>query len=385
MYIASNDNRLYVAAETTLGTVPEILSDNRVPAVKLAVRQSQIIPDRRDKTGTRSWIGAPSGVRRETSYDLRTYLTSWIQQTEQPGYGSLFGAALGSDAKISPGGPLASVSGTTVTFTSNHNLSARQAVAIRGEIRFVSSVTTSKVVEVNAPFATTTAGASSPTVTWTPSKTLPTASIFDYWSPLAAMQRVLTGAAVNEFGIKINADYHEFTFSGPAQDIIDSYSFSDGQGGLSSFPDEPVSQNFDSGIVPGHLGQVWLGAVAERFYTLTSAELKLSNSLEARTREFGLDNMQVVVPGQRKVTLDFDLYAGDDSSVNALYTASRQRSPMQVMFQLGQQQQQMFGLYLKSVVAEVPEYDDSESRLEWKFRNCRAQGSGEDEIAIAFA
>ena len=68
----------------------------------------------------------------------------------------------------------------------------------------------------------------------------------------------------------------------------------------------------------------------------------------------------------------------------ALYQASRQRSPIGVMLQLGQQEGQLFGVYLKSVVPEVPEFDDGETRLQWQFSNCRAQGTFNDELFVAF-
>jgi hypothetical protein len=55
------------------------------------------------------------------------------------------------------------------------------------------------------------------------------------------------------------------------------------------------------------------------------------------------------------------------------------------MLQLGQQNGQLCGVFMKSVVAETPEFDDSEPRLMWNFQNCRAQGSGNDEIVVAFA
>ncbi len=54
------------------------------------------------------------------------------------------------------------------------------------------------------------------------------------------------------------------------------------------------------------------------------------------------------------------------------------------MFQLGQDAGQLFGLYLKSVIPEVPEFDDSETRLQWRFRGCRAQGTVDDEMVVAF-
>jgi hypothetical protein len=39
---------------------------------------------------------------------------------------------------------------------------------------------------------------------------------------------------------------------------------------------------------------------------------------------------------------------------------------------------------MKSLVPEVPEFDDSDPRLAWSFSDCRAQGAGDDEVALAF-
>jgi len=54
------------------------------------------------------------------------------------------------------------------------------------------------------------------------------------------------------------------------------------------------------------------------------------------------------------------------------------------MLQLGQQAGQLTGIYLKSVMLETPEFDDSEVRQQWTFKSCRAQGIADDEISIAF-
>ena len=93
---------------------------------------------------------------------------------------------------------------------------------------------------------------------------------------------------------------------------------------------------------------------------------------------------RAISPGMRTVEAAFELYSMDDSATTALYQAARQQSPITVMFQLGQAPGQMMGVYLKSVVPEVPEYDDSDARLQWKFSNCRAQGAGDDELVVAF-
>jgi hypothetical protein len=90
------------------------------------------------------------------------------------------------------------------------------------------------------------------------------------------------------------------------------------------------------------------------------------------------------VPGQRTVSLTFSIYQQDDPATAGLYQAARQRSPISVMIQLGQQQSQLFGVYMKSVVAEVPGFEDSDKRQQWQFQSSRAQGSVDDEIFVAF-
>jgi len=82
--------------------------------------------------------------------------------------------------------------------------------------------------------------------------------------------------------------------------------------------------------------------------------------------------------------MDVSLYGREDDTTKSLYQAARQRSPIAVMFLLGQDAGQLFGMYLKSVVPEVPEFDDSETRLQWRFSGCTAQGTADDEIGGAF-
>jgi hypothetical protein len=55
------------------------------------------------------------------------------------------------------------------------------------------------------------------------------------------------------------------------------------------------------------------------------------------------------------------------------------------MFQLGEIEGQLMGVYLRSVVPELPEFDDGEHRLQWRFRGGRAQGTVDDEVVVGFA
>ena len=386
-YISSNDNRLYVGLELSYAQAPAIDSRNRFPAVKLATKQRLERPARKDKTGTRTFPGSPAGLRKQTTYDLTTYMTGWTRQDAPPGYGPLFQASLGDAGMLYAGGTAgANTNLKTLVFQSAHGLTVGQAVTVSGEMRFVTSIIGAATVELNAPLSAlpevgTPVG---PTVTYAPTTELATVSVFDYWSPTGAVQRILTGAWVDKMRVKVNGDYHEFQFTGGARDLVDSTSFEDGQGELTSFPPEPPLDVFDYTIIPGHLGQAWLGNTPDRFYTITAAEMLLDNDVDTRNQEFGTDGPRCIAGGQRKVTVDFSLFEQNDAATKGLYQAARQLSPIAVMFQLGQQEGQLFGAYLKSVVPEVPDFDDTDRRLEWKFTGNQAQGVGNDEIFIAF-
>jgi hypothetical protein len=92
-----------------------------------------------------------------------------------------------------------------------------------------------------------------------------------------------------------------------------------------------------------------------------------------------------MTPGPRQVSSAFTLFAQDDAQTAALYAAAKERNIISAMLQLGQQQGQLMGIYLASVVPEIPAYNDTSARLEWQFKNNLAQGTNDDEIYVAFA
>ena len=387
-YISTNANRFYTAIESGYGQVPSVTAANRFAAVKLAAKQALEKAQRKDKTGSRTFPGFPANLRTVTSYDLTTYMTSWDNPSAGiPSYSPLFQASLGATPLVFTGGVAAGTStASALAFNSPHGLVPGQAVTHGGEMRFVAAVANPQTVQLNAPLSVTPGGgdAIGPTVTFLPATDIPSVSIFDYWIPTGALQRVIAGAAVNKLQINVNGDFHQFVFSGPAQDIIDSASFTDGQGGLTNFPGEPTISAFNYSIIPGNLGQVWLGTGPSRFFTVTAATVSLDNAVDMRAKEFGSSLPRCFSAGTRTVIANFELYEQTDTQTQGLYEAARQQSPIEVMFQLGQQSGQLFGVRMTSVVPQVPEYDESDGRLQWKFSNNRAQGTVDDEIAVAF-
>jgi hypothetical protein len=386
-YILSNANRFYCAIENSYGEVPVITNQNRFAGVKFSARQQKEASPRKDKTGSRTYPGSSSGGRRKTDFELKTYLSVWNSGISIPGYGPLFQAGMGAAPLLFAGGVVASsTSNSQITFSSPHGLSTNQAVGYLGELRFVTSLLDNSTILLNAPFSTLPpVGVQfGPTVTYLPASELPSISIFDYWSPQESVQRILTGAAVDTISINIDGDFHEFSFKGQSQDIVDSASFTAGLGKLASFPSEPTLDLFNQTAIPANLGQIWLGISPQRYQTITRASISIDNDLDMRSREFGNMLPTGVAPGMRMVTMDFSLFEETNDSCVELYQAARQQSPISVMLQLGQSDGELCGIYLPSIVPEVPEFDDSERRLQWRFQKSRAQGTSNDELVVAF-
>ena len=386
-YISSNQNRFYATLESNFGAVVAATAGNRIPAIRLGIQHETTQGPRRDKTGSRTRGGIPTGARTRTQYQLGTYMTNWGNINAEPSYGPLIRGALGAAPLLDTGKTVSSVSGNNLTFGAAHGFAAGQAVSFGGEIRFVAAVINANTVELNARFSLTpTVGSPlNPTITYRPATQLPSVSIYDYWSPSTAVQRVLSGAGVDRMKIKVNADYHEFEFAGDARDLIDSASFASGMASLSAFPPEPTGLGLDYNIIPGHIGQVWIGAAPSQFFTLTEAEIEIKNNVDMRKREFGYAGPTCIAAGEREVGIKFRLYEKDDAATIGLYQAAKNRTPISIMIQLGQSAGQLCGVYLPGVVPEVPEFDDRQPRLEWNFSLSSAQGSTDDEIQIAFA
>jgi len=385
--VLSNQNRFYAKQESSFGVAPAVAAADRLAAVKLAIQQFDELRERKDKTGTRTFVGVTPGGRKRTRFNIQTYLMSNGIPGSAPAAAALFQAALGGAPLTFPGGSAGAGSTTTdVVFSGPHGLITGQAFGFNGELRFVTAVGSPSSVAVNAPFSTAPASGNPLTgaVTYQPAAELPSLSIFDYWDPAWAVDRILIGAAVGTFEVKVNADFHEFEFAGEAKDVLDTTSFTAGQGGLASFPAEPALSAFSAVPIPGNLGQAWLGAAAAKFLTVTQASITLDNDLDLRNREFGSSTPQCHGAGLRKVLARFKLFEADDNATRGLYQAARAGTPIGVLFQLGQTAGALCGVYLKSVVSRVPEFDDADRLLEWSFTDCRAQGMGDDEIYVAF-
>src|SRR5437588_153668 len=83
----------------------------------------------------------------------------------------------------------------------------------------VIAVPSATAINVDPPFSAAPPGGSSVTgtVTYPLGDTLPSLSLFDYWSPSTAQQRILCGTAVDQLEVDVSGDFHQIKFSGLGQ------------------------------------------------------------------------------------------------------------------------------------------------------------------------
>jgi hypothetical protein len=221
-------------------------------------------------------------------------------------------------------------------------------------------------------------------VSYGPAVKLPSVSLYEYWSPGEAVQRILAGCVVDEMSIALNGDFHELTFRGMAAAVIDSKTFEAQQGGLAGFPAEPPVEALMEMPVPGHLGQAWAGATPAPLETVAQARVRVRNNAELRWRDFGLTEPKCFAPGDREVTIDLEIYGNTSAVCEALYESAIHREPMPLMVQMGEVPGAMCGLYVPNFIPAPPEFMDGEERLRWRLRGSVAQGTREDELYVAF-
>jgi hypothetical protein len=223
------------------------------------------------------------------------------------------------------------------------------------------------------------------TVSYPLAHDLKSVTLYDFWSPATSVQRILPGGAVDEMRIDVNGDFHEINFRGEAAELVDNRTFQAQQGGLAEFPSEPTPSAFVDAPIPGHLGQAWFGTGPEMIHTVKRASISIKNNIDFRRKDFGSLRARCLVPGEREVQVELEMYSQDRTVFNELYEAARLRIGVPQLIQLWNAPGQLCGLWVPNFVPEIPEFLDDEPRLRWKVKASQAQGTAEDELHVAFA
>lgn len=384
-YISTRDSRYYAAIEPAFGQAAAVTAAERFSGLGLRVLQKWDEPQRRDKTGTRSYQGIAGRLRKRTWFELSTYLYARESGDAKPRCGALIEGAMGAAPRVHGGGlPVVTVTGTTVTFGAAHGLQPGDGIVLGSELRVVTACPDAQTAWLSAPLSGPAGSATGGAVSYGLALKPPSVSLYEYRTPGTEVQRILNGCVVDEMSVELNGDFHELTFRGLAAGVIDNKTFEAQQGGLASFPVEPVVAPLMEMPVPGHLGQAWLGASATPLETVAEAKIRVRNHAELRWRDFGLTEPKCAVPGDREVTVDLEVYGNSSAACEALYASASRREPMPLMVQMGEVSGALCGIYIPNFVPAPAEFLDNEERLRWRLRGSVAQGTREDELYVVF-
>ena len=140
-YISSNNERVYVALESAYGTVPAITGANRIPLVKLTAKQVPEQTARKDKTGSRTFVGLPNTIRKTTSFRTQ-HVDDGVDGSDRGAEpGSAVSGGDGRDAGVlhrRNGGDGDGPDGDSVH--GGARVEPGQAVTFSGEMRFVAAI-----------------------------------------------------------------------------------------------------------------------------------------------------------------------------------------------------------------------------------------------------
>lgn len=383
-YIATHSNRIYLKSEVDHPELNEMTEAQLAPVTSLRVSAKRKQLFRQDKTGYRSETPVLGPQRELIEVAMQAYGTGWDGGSLKTAISPLLESGLAAATTVGSSYTVAAVSGTSITFDADTTLAVGAALVFGQEMRFVAALSGPRDVTLNAAFTMEPSAGSTllGSVGLRAGDSVRPMSVLDTWSPSQAVQRYLTGVAADKLMIEINNDFLEVSMKGYAQNLYDSVSGVGGAGFL--FPPAPAGAgNVLASPIAGHLGQAILGIEGTRVCTMTEAKITIDNNIEPRTDEFGCYGTKAFVLGKRRVTLDLTLFERNDSLSQALYAAAVNNTPVPVMLQVGNQQGGMFGIYLPAVLFAIPDFDDKQARLLWRFQASLALGAENDEVFLA--
>ncbi len=383
-YIGTHSNRIYLKSEIDHPGTNDMTASQVAPVTSLRVanKRKQLI--RRDKTGFRSETPVLGPQRELVELSMLSYGTGWDGGAGKTAISPILESGMAAATNLGGSHSVSTVNGAQLSFAADANLSVGNALSFGSEMRFVAAVSGPRDITLNAAFnAVPTAGSVVVgCANLAAGDSVRTMALLDTWTPAQSVQRFLTGVTADQLSININNDFLEVGMRGYAQNMLDSVSGNGGVGFV--FPSPPTGQGQTlAAPIAGHLGQAIVGSEGISICTLTEAKITVDNGIDPRTEEFGCYGTKAYTLGRRRVSLDMTVFERNDTLSQTLYSNAANNIPTPVMLQIGNQPGSMFAIYLPAVLFAIPEFEDTESRLLWRFRSGLAFGAENDEIYLA--
>jgi hypothetical protein len=220
----------------------------------------------------------------------------------------------------------------------------------------------------------------------------PSLTIWDYWTPTNATQKVSIGSVVNQLSIDATGQDPIIELSGPSLWVLTTDEFPDADaialGGLSSFPANPSAP-----VTNGNMVSLQDGSATLDGDVLT--EIRSFRLNAAFNREIPQDTKfsgkygGAPAQDRRDVTFDLNVYdKAGDADFTSLKNKAIRKIAVDVVLVMGIAASHTVTITLKNVLLGTPTTDDGQRRKAINFAGCRAHassGTAKDELKIKWS
>jgi len=217
---------------------------------------------------------------------------------------------------------------------------------------------------------------------------IPSFSLWSFRTPATLAQRVVLGAVVGEATFQLGQNIATWSANGTGIWCLDSdnYSVEDSteQGGLTSFPTEPVTPVTNGQSTVGFTGLATFdgNVIAE----IQTASIRMRTGSAVVNDTFG-SYYPVLSEGEmRTVGLSFTVYDSDGTGIKDLKAKAITQTPITITLQIGTIAGNIWTFTLNNVQLASPTYDDSKNRYMCVFPESLAHASSisvRNEIVLA--
>lgn len=403
-YSIARLERLYLLLESTFGIIPTFAGANACRHIKVSMHNEVALLKRKDKTGSRTTTIGVAGrktAKWSTEMSLAPNGTAGVVPDCDPILVSLLGQAatvnsgtfvISASTNATPSVVTCAAHGITVGTNQVINITGHTGNLINGIWLANAASSTTLTLIGSVGTGSGLAGlVNKSNVQYVPADSpIPTFSMASYRQPSTLNQRIASGCVATTAEWKLGEDIATWTANGENMWVLESDYFSAAdviqKGGLGSFPAEPGSPVTNGGIIAGFTGRIVVdgGTIA----TIRTATVKLNTGNEAVKDLFGSYYADSVEGDERNVSVSFSFYDNDGAATIHLRNLGNDRTPVDVVLQVGTFSGSVMVIYLKGVQLPAHQLEDGQRRFVGNISDAQAAGSSttaKDEITVFFA
>lgn len=417
-YSTSRLERAFMQTQPVFGTIPNsggsasVSGSDAVRFIRLTMENDVALLERPDKTGTRSIQGSIGG-RRFGRWTFEASLVGSGTPGTPPDVDPLYQAITGQTATIGSG--TVNITSSTdatpivVTTSGTHGLSDYSCIFISGHTTntnangawAVLAPTTSTLVLLGSRGTGGGVGASGTvdkaSVNYNLSDAINMLTLWSYRTEFSTLdQRAGNSCVVQEATFNLGQDVATWTISGECRWVLRSNAFGTSddlqKGGLTSFPAEPSSPVTSGDIIPGFTGRFAIGSSANMatdvldYPTVRTATIRVQTQNQIAKDTFGSYYGSLTEGAERNITITWNIYDDDSDEVNAIKLASEEKTPQNIIVNVGTEAGSAFFFILKNVYLGSHVLGDGQLRFDAAFSDSRASASSlalRDELQIS--